>query len=65
MGAHALSRVESAYRWDAVAAGYAELFRRMVEARRAGTEFAKLADQDVYHPERFVPRDGAGHPHPA
>lgn len=65
MGAHARSRVESAYRWDAVAAGYAELFRRMVEARRAGTEFAKLADQDVYHPERFAPRDGAGHTHPA
>jgi glycosyltransferase involved in cell wall biosynthesis len=55
LGRHALARAEGFYRWDAVAAGYAELFRRTVEARRAGVDLARHPVEDVYHPERFAP----------
>lgn len=48
----ALHRSDSLYRWDAVAAGYHEVFRRMVEARKTGKR-DQLATE-AYAPERFV-----------
>jgi glycosyltransferase involved in cell wall biosynthesis len=53
LGRHALSRAENFYRWDAVAAGYAELLKRIVAARAEGKSGSRI-DADVYHPERFV-----------
>ena len=53
LGRHAYSRAEGFYRWDAVAAAYAELFTRMIEARRNGVDLARHPVEDVYHPERF------------
>jgi len=56
LGRHALARADGFYRWDAVADGYAELFRRTVEARRAGIDLSRHPVEDVYHPERFAAR---------
>lgn len=53
LGQHALSRADRFYRWDAVAAAYADLFSGIVEARRHATGHARNAAPDVYHPERF------------
>lgn len=58
MGEHALARVERHYRWDAVAAGYAEFFSRIVAARRAGRQPAMPQDGEVYHPGRFAGAPG-------
>jgi len=57
LGARARERARKYYRWDAVAAGYAEFFTRLVEARRAGARIAKLAIADVYRPEVFAEHD--------
>ena len=56
LGRHALARADGFYRWDAVAEGYAELFRRMVEARRAGVSLKRHPVEGVYHPEKFSGR---------
>lgn len=53
LGAKARSRAERLYRWDAVAAGYAEFFSNLVETRRSGVDPVQPPSQDVYHPERF------------
>ena len=53
LGREARTRAERFYRWDAVAAGYAEFVARIVEARRAGASVSRI-DADVYHPERFA-----------
>lgn len=55
MGELARSRAERHYRWDAVAAAYAELFSRFVSARRSGPAAGDMAPAEVYHPERFAP----------
>ena len=60
LGQDARMRVERFYRWDAVAAAYAELFSRIVKARRSGVARARLPAQDVYHPERFIPSGDSG-----
>lgn len=60
LGLSARSRAERLYRWDAVAAAYAELLSRMVEARRSGTEIARREALEVYHPERFALSGDAG-----
>ncbi len=52
LGREARARAERYYRWDAVAAAYAELFSRIVDSRRAG--IARARAHDVYHPERFI-----------
>ena len=59
LGRHALARAEGFYRWDAVAAGYAELFAKVVEARAHGIDLAKHPVENVYHPERFHAAGGA------
>ncbi len=61
LGRHALARADGFYRWDAVAAAYAELFAKVVEARANGVDLAKHPVEDVYHPERFH-APGAGTP---
>ncbi len=48
----ALRRSDTLYRWDAVAAGYFEVFRRMVEARLTGNR--SLLAQEAYKPETFA-----------
>ena len=59
LGREARARAEGCYRWDAVAAGYAEFLARIVEARGHGDSGSHI-DTDVYHPEQFVlPREVA------
>jgi glycosyltransferase involved in cell wall biosynthesis len=53
LGTRARERTRLRYRWDAVAAGYAEFFTHLVEARRSGTWIPKFPVPDVYHPESF------------
>jgi glycosyltransferase involved in cell wall biosynthesis len=53
LGARARERTRLRYRWDAVAAGYAEFFTHIVEARRAGVRIPDRAAPDVYRPEAF------------
>lgn len=48
----ALERSTSLYRWDAVAAGYHEVFRRMADARR--TRDRALLATEAYFPEKFA-----------
>lgn len=62
LGRHARDRAEGFYRWDAVAAAYAELFRKTVAARRAGTDLSRLPGPDVYFPERFAASAAASAP---
>jgi glycosyltransferase involved in cell wall biosynthesis len=54
LGRDARARAEGFYRWDAVAAAYAELFSRIVAARRTGNHLARSAMHEVYHPEQFI-----------
>ena len=53
LGQLARSRAESLYRWDAVAAAYAELFSRIAQAHRTHGDPASASGLDVYHPEQF------------
>lgn len=54
LGELAEERACQFYRWDAVAAGYAELFRHLVDTRRHGGE---PVPSDVYHPQAFAQTD--------
>jgi glycosyltransferase involved in cell wall biosynthesis len=49
-GREAQARERALYRWDAVVAGYAELFRALGDRARART----LATTEVYRPETFA-----------
>jgi len=53
MARHARERAESEYRWDAVAAAYAELFRAVIAAARDGAPFRPRAFES-YRPSRLV-----------
>ena len=52
-------RARRFYRWDAVAAGYAELFSRLVGSRKDQHLVAAAQTTEVYHPERFAPLEEA------
>lgn len=56
LGQQARARAERLFRWDAVAAAYAELFSGIVAARHAGAGMAQARAAEVYHPERFAGR---------
>jgi glycosyltransferase involved in cell wall biosynthesis len=52
-GLAARAQADRLFRWDAVAAGYAELFRAVVATRRDAAGLAAARAARVYHPERF------------
>lgn len=59
LGLQAQDVAGRAFRWDAVAAGYAELFTHLVDARRRGGRHRPaLPPHEVYHPQAFF--DAAG-----
>jgi glycosyltransferase involved in cell wall biosynthesis len=60
LGSRARERARTLYRWDAVAAGYAQFFTHLVEARRKGPLVGKPAIPDVYRPEAFAERYPGG-----
>lgn len=49
----ARDRSDRLYRWDAVAGGYADMFRRLLAARQDGADLAERLADDVYRPEAF------------
>lgn len=49
----AQQRAKTLYRWDAVAAGYAELFNKMLSPRKNRLELRKVLSEEVYHPLEF------------
>lgn len=49
----ARQRARTLYRWDAVAAGYAELFARILSARQKGLALYKAICDEVYRPLEF------------
>ncbi len=53
LGRRASERAVRRYRWDAVAAGYAALFTRIVEGRWAGERVGGPGAPEVYRPEEF------------
>lgn len=53
LGVAARRRAGTLYRWDAVAAAYADLFTRLVEARRRRHPYREGPDNEVYRPEAF------------
>ncbi len=55
LGRIAQRRATTFYRWDAVAAGYAEMFRKVVEARRGHSSCKVLLSDEVYRPWEFLP----------
>ena len=54
LGKLAKERSDSLYRWDAVAAGYAEMFKRMVSARKKGDPLQSALEDEVYRPDEFL-----------
>ncbi len=54
LGHLAKERSETLYRWDAVAAGYAEMFRKVVSARKNGGNLQNVFESEVYRPEEFL-----------
>lgn len=48
-----LERSRQHYRWDAVASGYGEMFRRVYDNRRQGKKIELLRGMVAYHPEHF------------
>ncbi len=53
LGRLAKERSETLYRWDAVAAGYAEMFRKVVVARKKNGKVSTALEDEVYRPEEF------------
>ena len=53
MGRQARERASSRYRWDAVADGYASLFRRIVQSRRNHKRAGAPDLSEVYRPDDF------------
>lgn len=49
----AQQRAKTLYRWDAVAAGYAELFNKMLSARGPGLDLHEVLADEVYRPLEF------------
>ncbi len=54
LGQRGRAQAERFYRWDAVAAAYAELFSRVIEARKEGIARGKLTAAEIYRPELFT-----------
>jgi glycosyltransferase involved in cell wall biosynthesis len=54
LGAAAQARVDALYRWDAVAAAYADLVREIAAARREGRDSRSLTGVEMYRPEDFA-----------
>lgn len=54
LGARSLDRSNKLYRWDAVAAGYADLFGQIIRAKAEGVPCSERIQEEVYHPEKFV-----------
>lgn len=55
LGRLARERSASLYRWDAVAAGYAELFERILRARKDRVSCREALSDEVYRPWEFGP----------
>jgi glycosyltransferase involved in cell wall biosynthesis len=53
----ARNRSDQLYRWDAVAAGYAELFDKMLAARRERQSYGVSLAEDVYRPGQFYDQE--------
>lgn len=53
LGAQAQDRERRLFRWDAVNAGYAELFRTVIEARRKGERLDRDVIGETYKPELY------------
>ncbi len=53
LGRLARDRAETLYRWDAVSAAFAELFRGLVQARRERRRFREAPGAGVYRPQEF------------
>jgi glycosyltransferase involved in cell wall biosynthesis len=47
-------RAQTCYRWDAVAAAYATLFRELAASKHANTPVAAKLAANIYFPERFL-----------
>lgn len=54
LGRLARHRADTAYRWDAVAAGYAEMMTYLVDALRDGTRRRLLDPGETYRPAEFL-----------
>ena len=52
-GAALRARAEAEYRWDAIAAAFAALFRALIEARQAGRRIDAADLPDFYRPQDF------------
>jgi glycosyltransferase involved in cell wall biosynthesis len=57
LGRSARRRSATLYRWDAVAAAYAEVFVKVVEARRGRTPYREALSKEVYRPWEFLPAE--------
>ena len=55
LGRTAQERSSSLYRWDAVAAGYAELFEKILRARDDRVSCREALSGEVYRPSEFAP----------
>lgn len=53
LGELARFRAEAYYRWDAVAAAYAQLLAGLAESRRTGAPASRLLARELYRPEEF------------
>ena len=58
LGMLARNRSDRLYRWDAVAAGYAELFNKLLAARRDRASYEHRLCDDVYRPDAFFNDSG-------
>lgn len=61
LGAQARERVRRLFRWDAVAASYAEFFRYVARTRREAGAAGRALPR-FYRPEEFAGEDDAGRP---
>jgi glycosyltransferase involved in cell wall biosynthesis len=59
LGRSAERRAETAYRWDAVADGYATILQQLVQVRSRNQAKVALEGREVYRPELFVESEAA------
>lgn len=62
LGETSRRRSNDLYRWDAVSAAYAALFRRMHELKRSRRPWRELAGERFYRPEEFASKPAHGAP---
>lgn len=53
LGRLARVRADTLYRWDAVSAAFADLFKGLVQARRQRRRFREAPGEEVYRPHEF------------